>query len=65
MDINNGFVLTTEFTPASLNMSAYLLYSVATWNASEPIKQIYANKDNTPVYRVHLSGSQRDYLYEQ
>src|SRR3990170_2994139 len=45
VDINHGFVLSTELTQASVNDSIYLPYCVAaSCHTDEPIKKVYADK---------------------
>ncbi len=45
VDINHGFVLATELTPASVSDSIYLPYCVATsCHTEEPIRKVYADK---------------------
>lgn len=45
VDTNNGFVLATEWTPASVNDSAYLPYCVAvSGHTEDPIEKVYADK---------------------
>ena len=45
VDINHGFVLATELTPASVSDSIYLPYCVAaSCHTEEPIKKVYADK---------------------
>jgi IS5 family transposase len=45
VDINYGFVLSTELTPASVSDSIYLPYCVAaSCHTEEPIKKVYADK---------------------
>jgi len=45
VDINHGFVLATELTPASVSDSTYLPYCVAaSCHTDEPIKKVYADK---------------------
>src|SRR5450759_3387362 len=43
VDVNHGFVLATELTPASVSDSIYLPYCVAaSCHTEEPIKKVYA-----------------------
>jgi IS5 family transposase len=45
VDVDYGFVLSTELTPASVSDSIYLPYCVATsCHTEEPIKKVYADK---------------------
>jgi IS5 family transposase len=45
VDTENGFVLATELSPASVNDSIYLPYCViASCHTEEPIKEVYADK---------------------
>jgi IS5 family transposase len=45
VDVNHGFVLATELTPASVSDSIYLPYCVAaSCHTEEPIKKVYADK---------------------
>jgi transposase, IS5 family len=45
VDVNNGFVLATEISPASYHDSPYLLYcAAASCQTDKPIKVIYADK---------------------
>jgi IS5 family transposase len=45
VDVDHGFVLSTELTPASVSDSIYLPYCVATsCHTEEPIKKVYADK---------------------
>jgi transposase, IS5 family len=45
VDVDYGFVLSTELTPASVSDSIYLPYCVATsCHTEEPVKKVYADK---------------------
>ncbi len=45
VDVDNGFILATEITPASHHDSPYLSYcAVASYHTDQPIKIIYAGK---------------------
>jgi len=45
VDTNQGFVLSTDMTPASIHDSTYLPYCVAaSCHTDEPIKRVYADK---------------------
>ena len=45
VDVNNGFILATTMTPASVHDTNYLPYlAIASCHTKEPIKKIYADK---------------------
>jgi len=45
VDVNNGFILATTLTPASINDTNYLPYlTVASCHTKEPIEKVYADK---------------------
>ena len=45
VDVNNGFILATTLTPASVHDTNYLPYlTIASCHTEEPIKKVYADK---------------------
>ena len=60
VDVNNGFVLATTMTPASMHDTNYLPYlAVASCHSEDPIKKIYADKGyfGEPNRKfLHLNG---------